>query len=84
VKQTRPRFRMFARLAAAKRRRRGVECTAGLSSESNGFFLFRKRNPLEPSLLNEEQPSPPASPEAEAAPVVAAEERPGNPSPGNT
>jgi hypothetical protein len=38
---------MQARLAAIKRRKKSVEITAGLTAESNGFFLFRKRNPLE-------------------------------------
>jgi hypothetical protein len=38
---------MQARVAAVKRRKKSVEITAGLSAEPNGFFLFRKRNPLE-------------------------------------
>ncbi len=38
---------MEARLGAVKRRKKSVEITAGLTSESNGFFLFRKRNPIE-------------------------------------
>jgi hypothetical protein len=38
---------MQARLGAVKRRKKSVEITAGLSAESNGFFLFRKRNPIE-------------------------------------
>jgi hypothetical protein len=38
---------MGARLGAVKRRKKSVEITAGLTSESNGFFLFRKRNPIE-------------------------------------
>ena len=38
---------MQARLAAVKRRKKSVEITAGLPSEPNGFFLFRKRNPIE-------------------------------------
>jgi hypothetical protein len=46
MKHTKPRFRLKEKLAAAKRRRKGVEFMAGLNS--NGFFLFRKRNPIEP------------------------------------
>ncbi len=38
---------MEARLGAVKRRKKSVEITAGLTSESNGFFLFRKRNPID-------------------------------------
>jgi hypothetical protein len=46
VKQTGARFRLRATLSATKRRRRCVEFLVGSTPESNGFVLFRKRNPL--------------------------------------
>ncbi|MBI5572335.1 MAG: hypothetical protein HY914_20495 [Desulfomonile tiedjei] len=47
MRHTRPRFRIRARLSAVQRRRKAVEFMVSLaSSEPNGFFLFRKRNPF--------------------------------------
>jgi hypothetical protein len=45
VRHTKPRFKLLGRIAAMKRRRKGVEFFAGLSS--NTFFYFKKRNPVE-------------------------------------
>ena len=56
VQHTKPRFRLRARLAAVQRRRRAVEFMAGLSSsEPNGFFLFRKRNPFRNRVRDQER-----------------------------
>lgn len=59
MRHTKPRFRIRARLAAAQRRRKAVEFMAGLSSsEPNGFFLFRKRNPFINRMRDEEGARP--------------------------
>jgi hypothetical protein len=46
VRHTKPRFRMRMRTAAIERRRKGVEFTAGVAS--NSFFYYRKRNLIDP------------------------------------
>jgi hypothetical protein len=46
MKHTKPRFRLKEKLTGIKRRRRGVEFMAGL--QSNSFFSFKKRNPIDP------------------------------------
>jgi hypothetical protein len=46
MRPNRPRYKLTIKKSAAQRRRRGVEFMAGLAGGADGFFLFRKRNPV--------------------------------------
>lgn len=60
MRPNRPRYRCMLRTAAVKRRRRGVEITAGLVANSDGFFFYRKRNPLTEAASRQPSVSPAA------------------------
>jgi hypothetical protein len=62
VRHTKARFKLLDRIAGVKRRRKGVEFFAGLSTTT--FFNFKKRNPVEARIHEDNPRKDPTDPDS--------------------